>query len=71
MQQDFTILTTRQVADQLKVTPAKVLRLINQGVLPAFKGSGYGYGNRWFIKHHDLNAFIEARIEAIKKKAGK
>jgi excisionase family DNA binding protein len=71
MQQDFTILTTRQVASQLNVKATKVLKLINQSVLPAFKGSGYGYGNRWFIKHHDLNTFIEAWIEAIKKKAGK
>jgi excisionase family DNA binding protein len=68
---DYTMLTTRQVADQLKVKPAKVLRLINQGVLPAFKGSRYGYGNKWLIKISDLNAFIEARIEAIRKKAGK
>jgi excisionase family DNA binding protein len=71
MPRDWTLLTTSEVASQLKVKPAKVLRLINQGVLPAFKGSGYGYGNRWFIKYHDLNAFIEAQIEAIRKKTGK
>jgi excisionase family DNA binding protein len=71
MRQDYIMLTTRQVADQLKVKPAKVLRLINQGVLPAFKGSLYGYGNRWFIKISDLNAFLEAWIEAIRKKGGK
>jgi len=70
MQQDFTILTTKQVASQLSIKIAKVLKLINQGVLPAFKGSRYGYGNRWFVKTYDLNKFIETWIEAIRKKAG-
>jgi len=65
MQQDFTWLTTRQVADQLKVTPATVRRWIKRGELPASDLLPY------LIWNKDLDAFIEARIEAIRKKAGK
>jgi excisionase family DNA binding protein len=65
MQQDFTILTTRQVASQLNVKPATVRSWIKQGKLPAVNWW------RYMVAYKDLNAFIEARIEAVRKKAGK
>ena len=65
MQQDFTMLTTRQVASQLKVNPATVRSWIKQGKLPAVKKGQY------MVAYKDVNAFVEARIEAIRKKAGK
>ena len=65
MEQDFTMLTTRQVADQLGVHLQTVRKWIKQGKLPASNLKPY------LIWNKDLNAFIEARIEASRKKAGK
>jgi len=65
MQQDFTMLTTRQVASQLKVCQQTVRKWIFQGKIPAVKQGQYK------VAYKDLNEFIEARIEAIRKKAGK
>ena len=61
---DFTMLTTRQVADQLGVHLQTVRKWIKQGKLPASNLKPY------LIWNKDLNAFIEARIEASRKKAG-
>ena len=65
MQQDLNLLTTRQVADQLGVQLQTVRKWIKQGKLPASNLKPY------LIWNKDLNAFIEARIEASRKKAGK
>jgi excisionase family DNA binding protein len=64
MQQDFTMLTTRQVADQLKVKPSTVRKWIKAGVLPAVNWW------RYEVAYKDLNRFIETRIDK-RKKAGK
>ena len=64
MQQDFTMLTTSQVASQLNVKPATVRKWIKQGKLPSSDLKPY------LIWNQDLNAFIEVRVEAIRKKAG-
>ena len=65
MQQDYTWLTTSQVASQLKVTLHTVRKWIFQGKLPAVKQGQYKVFNK------DLDAFIEARIEKLRQKAGK
>lgn len=62
---DFTMLTTRQVASKLNVKPATVRSWIKQGKLPASDLKPC------LIWNKDLNAFIEARIEASRKKEGK
>ena len=65
MQQDLILLTTRQVADQLGVHLQTVRKWIFKKKLPAVKQGNYK------VAYNDLNAFIEARIEASRKKAGK
>lgn len=65
MQQDLTWLTTRQVASKLKVTLHTVRKWIFQGKLPAVKKGQFK------VAYKDLNAFIEARIEKLRQKAGK
>ena len=65
MEQDLNLLTTRQVADQLGVHLQTVRKWIFKKKLPAVKQGNYK------VAYKDLNAFIEARIEASRKKAGK
>lgn len=65
MQEDFTMLSTRQVADQLGVHLQTVRKWIFQGKLPAIKQGQYK------VAYKDLNAFIEARFEKLRQKAGK
>lgn len=45
----MTLLTTRDVANQLGVTPRRILALIQAGRLPATK-----HGRDWFVDAADL-----------------
>jgi excisionase family DNA binding protein len=54
---DFTLLTVKQVAAQLKVTIHAVHYWIKKGQLPATNSRPI------LIKYKDLNAFIEARMK--------
>jgi len=47
------ILTSREVADYLKVTERALYRLVQDGELPAFK-----VGNSWRFRREDLEPWI-------------
>jgi len=53
-----TILTTRQVADELGVQIGAVYSYIREGTLKAHKIGGYSNRRHWRIKVKDLEAFI-------------
>lgn len=50
-------LTTRQVAEQIKRTPSRVVQLIREGRLPATK-----MGNVYLIDPKDLEGFTLPKI---------
>lgn len=56
-----TILTTRQVAEELGVTTHTVRQYIAEGTLRAYKIGGYTKRRHWRIKVVDLDAFINGR----------
>jgi excisionase family DNA binding protein len=60
--QNYTLLTTRQVASQLKVSLQAVRYWIKTGQLPAVKDKPLRDHSEWLIKYKDLNAFIESRM---------
>ena len=51
------LLTTRQVAKQLSVTPRTVALWLREGELPGIKINGY----TWRVRESDLEEFIESR----------
>lgn len=56
-----TILTTRQVAEELGVKIGAVYSYIREGSLKAYKIGGYSKRRHWRIKVADLEAFINGR----------
>jgi len=53
-----TILTTRQVAEELGVKIGTVYSYIREGTLRAHKIGGYSKRRHWRIKVKDLESFI-------------
>lgn len=53
-----TILTTRQVAEELGVTIGAVYGYIKEGTLKAHKIGGFSKRRHWRIKVTDLEEFI-------------
>jgi len=56
-----TILTTRQVAEELGVSLITVYSYIREGTLKAYKLGGYSKRRHWRIKVVDLESFIIGR----------
>jgi len=56
-----TILTTRQVAEELGVKIGAVYSYIREGTLKAHKIGGYSKRRHWRIKAIDLESFINGR----------
>jgi excisionase family DNA binding protein len=55
------LLTIKDVAERLRVTPSTVYKLITDGKLRSFK-----VGNRYRINEADLEKYMEESIEAIR-----
>ncbi len=52
------ILTTKQVANIIKLHPESVRRLLQLGVLRGFKMGSYTKQKHWRIKQADLETFV-------------
>ncbi len=52
------ILTTQEVAEELKVTILSVYSYIREGTLRAYKMGGHSKRRHWRVKRADLDTFI-------------
>jgi len=59
------ILTTKEVADYLKLTERTLYRLVQEGKVPGFK-----VGNSWRFKRTDIELWIEDQKERVLKVEG-
>lgn len=59
------MLTPKQVAERIGVSPSLVYQLCTEGLLPHFRIGGKGKRGRLIIKAGDLDQFVEScRCEA-------
>jgi len=56
-------MTADEVAEYLRLTPAKIYRLSQKGMIPAYK-----FGREWRFKGERIDQWIEERETGKKKK---
>jgi len=61
-------LSTREVADRLRMHINTIYRYISKGILPAHKLGGNGHSRRhWRVKSSDLESFVQG-VEPVHEK---
>ena len=55
------MLTVKEAAKRLGLTPGRIYQLINRGIIPASR-----FGNAWTIQEQDLNRAKWNRVRGLK-----
>jgi excisionase family DNA binding protein len=53
------VLDVFAIAEIFKCSAETIKRMARRGELPAFK-----FGKRWYVRQHDLERFLEHRVES-------